>query len=115
MPFAATWMDLGIIILSGVREREISYDIIGPWNLKYNTNELIYKTETNSQIREHTYRSQGEGDEGGMAWEFGIRTYKVLQIEKTSNKVLLYSTGNYIKYPVINWNGKEYEKMYIFI
>ena len=50
-----------------------------------------------------------------MDWEFGICTYKVLQIEKTSNKVLLYSTGNYIKYPVINWNGKEYEKMYIFI
>ena len=51
MPFAATWMDLGIIILSGVREREISYDIIGPWNLKYNTNELIYKIETDSQTQ----------------------------------------------------------------
>ena len=24
--------------------------------------------------------------------------------------VLLYSTGNYIQYPVINHNGKEYEK-----
>ena len=23
---------------------------------------------------------------------------------------LLYSTGNYIQYPVINYNGKEYEK-----
>ena len=29
------------------------------------------------------------------------------------NKVLLYSTGNYIQYPVINHNGKEYEKEYI--
>ena len=27
-----------------------------------------------------------------------------------SNKVLLYSIGNYIQYPVINPNGKEYEK-----
>ena len=27
-----------------------------------------------------------------------------------SNKALLYSTGNYIQYPVINHNGKEYEK-----
>ena len=26
------------------------------------------------------------------------------------NKILLYSTGNSIQYPVINHNGKEYEK-----
>ena len=32
-----------------------------------------------------------------------------------SNKVLLYSTGNYIHYPVINNNGKEYEKEYIYM
>ena len=32
-----------------------------------------------------------------------------------NNKVLLYSTGNYIQYPVINHNGKEYEKEYIYI
>ena len=25
-------------------------------------------------------------------------------------QVLLYSTGNYIQYHVINYNGKEYEK-----
>ena len=31
------------------RERQISYDIIYMWNLKYDTNELIYKTETDSQ------------------------------------------------------------------
>ena len=32
-----------------------------------------------------------------------------------NNKVLLYSTGNYIQYPVINHNGKEYEKEYIYM
>ena len=31
------------------RERQISYDITYVWNLKYDTNELIYKTETDSQ------------------------------------------------------------------
>ena len=31
------------------REREISYDITYMCNLKYDTNELIYKTETDSQ------------------------------------------------------------------
>ena len=34
MPLAATWMDLEIIILSEVRLRQISYDIIYMWNLK---------------------------------------------------------------------------------
>ena len=28
-------------------------------------------------------------------------------------QVLLYSTGNYIQYPVINHNGKLYEKIYM--
>ena len=32
-----------------------------------------------------------------------------------TNKDLLYSTGNYIQYPVINDNGKEYEKECIYI
>ena len=52
MPFAATWMDLEIIILSEVSQKgkdQISYDITHMWNLKYDTNELIYKTETDSQ------------------------------------------------------------------
>ena len=51
MLFAATWMDLQIIIQSkSDRERQMSYDIIHTWNLKKNdTNELIYKTETHSQ------------------------------------------------------------------
>ena len=50
MSFAATWMELEIIILSkSERERQILYDITYMWNLKYDTNELIYETETDSQ------------------------------------------------------------------
>ena len=50
MPFAATWMQLEIIILSkSERERQIPYDITFMWNLKYGTNEPIYETETESQ------------------------------------------------------------------
>ena len=53
MPFAATWMDLEIIILSEVnhRKRQISYGITYIWNLKNDTNELIYKTEIDSQTQ----------------------------------------------------------------
>ena len=31
------------------RERQIPYDITYMWNLKYDTNEPIYETETDSQ------------------------------------------------------------------
>ena len=48
MPFAVTWMDLEIIILSE-RERQMPYDITYMWNLKYGTNEHIYEAETDSQ------------------------------------------------------------------
>ena len=39
-------MDLEIIILSEVSQKEIPYDITYMWNLKYDTNEFIYETET---------------------------------------------------------------------
>ena len=64
MPFAATWMDLEIIILSEVSHRQISYDITYMWNLKYDTNELIYKTETDSQTEKTNLwfpKGKGEG------------------------------------------------------
>ena len=51
LPFASTWMDLEIIILSEISqtERQMPHDITYMWNLKYDTNELIYKTETDPQ------------------------------------------------------------------
>ena len=46
MLFAATGMGLEIIILTEVvRQRQIPYDLTCMWNLKYDTNELIYKTK----------------------------------------------------------------------
>ena len=35
---------------------------------------------------------------------------KLLHLEWINNKVLPYSPGNYTQYPVINPNGKGYEK-----
>ena len=34
---------------------------------------------------------------------------------KDKNKFLLYGSGNYIQYPMVNHNGEEYEKEYIYI
>ena len=42
--------------------------------------------------------------------EVEISKCKLLCIEWTNKKVLLYSTGDYIQHAVINHNGKEYEK-----
>ena len=49
MPSAAIWMDLEIIILSEISQRQILYDITSMCNLKNNTNESMYKTEIGSQ------------------------------------------------------------------
>ena len=50
MPFAATWMDLEITILSQVRERQILH-ITYMSHLKNDAKELIYKTEIDPQTQ----------------------------------------------------------------
>ena len=66
MPFSAIWMDLEIIILREVKERQI-YNIVYMCNLKNNdTNELIYKRETDSQTQKtNLWLPKGKGWEGG--------------------------------------------------
>ena len=78
------------------------------WNLKYDTNESIYEQK---QIRRQTCGCGGEW----IDCEFGISICKLLHIECINNKVLLYNTGNYIQYPVVNHDGKEYEKECIYM
>ena len=46
------------------RERQIPYDIAYMWNLKYDTNELIYETETDHRHINQTYIYQ-RGKAGG--------------------------------------------------
>ena len=83
-------------------------------DLKQNTNEYIYKTETDIENRPVVVKRKGYG--GGINWDFGISRHKLLYIGWVNSKVLLYSTGNYIQYPVINCNGKVYQKnVYIHV
>ena len=61
--------------------------------------------------------------EGSIRIHLGLSTSNMNQKKKMVvsiyiewiNKVLLCSTGNYIQYPVINHNGKEYEKECIYM
>ena len=77
------------------------------WNLKYDTNEPIYKTETDLWTQKRLVVVKGEGVRGGMKWEVWVSRCKLLHVECINNKVLLYSTENYIQYLMINHNGKE--------
>ena len=78
---------------------------------KIDTNELIYKKETDAQTQKtNLWLPKGKGGEGGINQEFGISRYKLLYIRQINNKVLLYSVGNYTQYLVINYKGKEYEQ-----
>ena len=91
------------------------------WNLKNNTNESIYKTETDSQTQKtNLWLPKGKGGggvEGEINQEFGINRYTLLYVKQINinNKDLLYSTGDYIQYLLITYNGKESEKEYTYI
>ena len=49
-----------------------------------------------------------------MEREFGVSRCKLLYTEWINNKVLLYSTGDYIQSPVINYNGTQYFKKNVY-
>ena len=76
------------------------------WNIKYNTNELSYKTEADSQTYIENVGCQGLGDGLGV-WVWNQQKQTVIyRVDK--QQILLYST--YIQYLLINHNGKEYEE-----
>ena len=66
------------------------------WNLKYGTNEPIYKTTRLKDIENRLVVTKEEGGGSGMDWEFDISGCKLLNLEWIS-KVLLYSPGNSIQ------------------
>ena len=80
MPFAATWMQLEILILSEVRQKEKD---------KYHTLSLTRGISIRAQMnlptaqkqilrhREQTYGCQGGGGESGMGGECGVSRCKL--------------------------------------
>ena len=54
--------------------------------------------------------AKGEGGRRRKNWKSRISRCKLLYIGWINNKVLLYSTGNYIQQPMINHNGKAHKK-----
>ena len=76
---------------------------------------LYTKQKQIDRHRKQTYGYQRGKVGKGINQEFGINIYTLLYIKQIIYKDLLYSTGNYTQYFVINYKGKESEKEYIYV
>ena len=74
------------------------------WNLKYDTNERVCETETDSQTQRADLRLPRAGV-GRAGVEFGVSRCKRWHLEWIDSTVLLGSPGNYNHHPVISRNG----------
>ena len=100
-------MDLEIVIMSEVSQtHEDKYRMISLTcrilKKKKGTNELIYKTEVESQIQKTNLWLPGSKG-GRINWEIGIDIYTLLYIKQITNKDLPYSTGNSAQHSVMTW------------
>jgi len=90
------------------------YDVTDTWNLKYDTNELICETETDSQTEERLVVAKGGRRTGEEAIEgLGLANCKLLYVGWINNKVL-YSRGKYIQYPVIS-SAQSLSRVRLFV
>ena len=109
MAFVATWMDLEIITLSEVRERQVLYHLYVESNTWY---KLIYLQKKKPTLKTYGYQRNRCG--GRMDWGFVISTYTVLYMQWMVNGDLLYSTGNSIQYSGITCMGKDSKKEWLY-
>ena len=77
------------------------------------TNELIYKTETDSDLEKELLVTSREGWRGGIVRAFGIDMYTLLYLKVITDKDLLHSIGNSAQYYITTEMGKELEKGYM--
>jgi len=109
MPFAATRMQLEILIPSEASQKEkykhiryhlyVESKIQHKWTYPQNRNRL---TDMENRL------VVAKGEEGGsrMNWEFGVSRCKLWYLEWISSQVLLYSTGNWVQSLGIEHDGQ---------
>ena len=101
MPFAVFWVNTDIIscYVKYKRNKYCMMSLICEIYYMIQMN-LLTKQKQTQRYRGLVF-AKGKGHGGGMNWEIGIGRYKILYIEWTNNKVLLYRTGNYIQHPIV--------------
>ena len=67
---------------------------------------LFTKQKQSHRHRKETYGYKRGKERRGINWKYGINRYTLLCKMWIKNKVLLYSTGNYIQDLIMNCNGK---------
>ena len=77
------------------RQRQILYIITYMWNLKNKSQIYIVKQKQTHQYRKQTSGFSWERDGGGVNYEYRIKRYKLLWIDK---KGILYNTENFSHY-----------------
>lgn len=61
IPFAAPRTNVDVIMLSEVSQRKtISCDTTYVWNLKYDTSELVHRTEIDARTQENAWLATGK-------------------------------------------------------
>ena len=98
MPFAATWMNLEIIISNEFRKTNIIWYHLHVESKMTQMNLSVKHKQSLKHIEQISGCQEKWEVSRRMDWESGISRYKLLYIEWI-NKVLLYSSGNYIQYP----------------
>ena len=78
------------------------------------TNEPTYEIEIEYEHRDQIYGCQigAEGTGRLGVWDYLMQTI-TYRMDKQKDPTV-YNTGNYIQYPVINHNGKEYKKVCVY-
>ena len=84
------------------------------WNLKYSTNEPIYKTKTNSDIKNRLVVSKGKGGEWD-GWRVWGQQMQAITFRMDNHQVLLYTTGTISNLLGKKYDGRQFEKKKIYI
>ena len=101
MPFAATWMQLEVLIKRKTNMKW--YHLYVEYKIGHKWTYLWYRF---TDIENRLVVAKGERGGSRMDGEFGVGRCKLLQSEWVSNEVLLWGTGNYIQFLGIEHDGR---------